>query len=195
MGSFARWKGHPVFLKALSLLPPHVPIRGHVIGNSIYQTDKSQYSLTELQDLAQRLGLSSRVGFTGYVDQPESALRALDIVVHASTEPEPFGMVIAEAMACGKPIIVSATGGAAEIVSVGFDALAHPVGDAAALASQVLELASDSAMRARLGQAGRATVARRFDRARLADEVVPIYRRAVSLPDESPIPQHMATAQ
>src|SRR2546428_2937139 len=50
MGSFARWKGHPVFLNALSLLPPHHPIRGYVIGNSIYQTDKSQYSLTELQD-------------------------------------------------------------------------------------------------------------------------------------------------
>jgi len=148
-----------------------------------------------LQDLAQRLGLSSRIGFTGYVDQPESALRALDIVVHASTEPEPFGIVIAEAMACGRPVIVSAIGGAAEIVQVGVDALAHPAGDAAALASRILELATDSCSRVRLGQAGRATVERRFDRARLAGEIVPIYRRAVSLPDESPIPQHMATAQ
>ena len=195
MGSFARWKGHPVFLNALSLLPPHHPIRGYVIGNSIYQTDKSQYSLTELQDLAQRLGLSSRVGFTGYVEEPESALRALDIVVHASTEPEPFGLVIAEAMACGRPVIVSAIGGAAEIVQVGVDALAHPAGDTAALARRILELANDSALRARLGRTGRATVAQRFDRTRLAAELVPIYRRAVGQRDESPIRQQMAVAR
>src|SRR5438876_1327797 len=195
MGSFARWKGHPVFLKALSLLPPRLPIRGYVIGNSIYQTDKSQYSLTELQDLAQRLGLSSRVGFTGYIDRPESALRALDIVVHASTEPEPFGLVIAEAMACGRPVTVSAAGGAAEIVREGVNGLAHPSGDEATLSRQILELASDSTLRARFGQAGRATVERQFDRARLSAELIPIYRHALGQCAEEPLPQQMAVAQ
>src|SRR5439155_12751410 len=118
------------------------------------ETERSQYSLAELQALAQRLGIASVVGFTGYIDRPESALRALDIVVHASTEPEPFGLVIAEAMACGRPVIVSATGGAAQIVRVGVDALTHPVGDAPSLAKRIHELATDSAIRARLGQAG-----------------------------------------
>jgi glycosyltransferase involved in cell wall biosynthesis len=119
------------------------------------------------------------VGFTGYIDRPESALRALDIVVHASTEPEPFGLVIAEAMACGRPVIVSAIGGAAEIVRVGVDALSHPAGDARMLASRILELATDSCLRARLGQAGRATAERRFDRTRLAEELLRIYPQAV----------------
>jgi glycosyltransferase involved in cell wall biosynthesis len=179
IGSFARWKGHSVFLTALSLLQPRGRIRGYVIGGSIYETDRSQYSLAVLRDLAQRLGIASMVGFTGYIDRPESALRALDIVVHASTEPEPFGLVIAEAMACGRPVIVSATGGAAEIVHVGVDALAHPAGDAAALASRILELAGNSRLRGRLGRAGRTTAERRFDRTRLAEELLRIYQHAV----------------
>jgi glycosyltransferase involved in cell wall biosynthesis len=195
MGSFARWKGHSVFFEALSLLPPASRIRGYVVGHSIYQTNGSQYSLAELQRAARRFGLSSKVGFTGYVDQPESALRALDIVVHASTEPEPFGLVIAEAMACGRPVIVSAIGGATEIVQAGVDALAYPAGDAAALASRILELATDSGSRVRLGRAGRATVEQRFDRTRLAAELVPIYRHAIGPHDQGPIRQQMVAAQ
>ena len=195
IGSFARWKGHSVFLTALSLLQPRGRIRGYVIGGSIYETDRSQYSLAELQDLARRLGIASMVGFTGYIDRPESALRALDIVVHASTEPEPFGLVIAEAMACSRPVTVSAAGGAAEIVREGVNGLAHPPGDAATLSRQILELASDSTLRARLGQAGRAMVERQFDRARLAAELIPIYRHALGQCAEEPLPQQMAVAQ
>ncbi len=56
-------------------------------------------------------------------------MRALDIVVHASTRPEPFGLVIAEAMACGRAVITSAAGGAAEIVESEVDALTHTPGD------------------------------------------------------------------
>ena len=59
-----------------------------------------------------RSGLESRVGFTGFVQDSATAMRALDIVVHASTDPEPFGLVIAEAMACGKPVVASRAGGA-----------------------------------------------------------------------------------
>ena len=55
-------------------------------------------------------------------------MRALDVVVHASTQPEPFGLVIAEAMACGRAVVVSSGGGAAEIVTPGEDALVHEVG-------------------------------------------------------------------
>ena len=49
-----------------------------------------------------RLGVADRVGFTGFVHTPEATFRALHVVVHASTAPEPFGLVIAEAMACGR---------------------------------------------------------------------------------------------
>ena len=70
-------------------------------------------------------------------------MRALDVVVHASTQPEPFGLVIAEAMACGRAVITSAAGGAAEIIDAGVDAITHPPGDAASLSACMVRLARD----------------------------------------------------
>ena len=84
----------------------------------MYDTAGSQHTMEELQALADGLGLGGRVGFTGFLP-PAPAMRALDVVVHASTRPEPFGLVIAEAMACGRAVITSAAGGAAELVDAG----------------------------------------------------------------------------
>ena len=98
-------------------------------------------------------------------------MRALDVVVHASTRPEPFGLVIAEAMACGRAVITSGTGGAGELVRDGVDAVTHRPGDAVDLASRIERLAADAALRARLGRAARDTAERRFDAARLARRV------------------------
>ena len=143
LATFARWKGHEVFLRALALLPPELEWRGYIIGDALYQTDGSQYSLTELRHVAGELGITDRVGFTGFVDQPAAAMRALDIVVHASTEPEPFGLVIVEAMACGRAVIASDAGGAAELFETGVNALGHAPGDAAQLAERIAQLATD----------------------------------------------------
>lgn len=179
LSTLARWKGQQTFLHALSLIPPTVPIRAYVIAGALYQTNGSQYSLEELKRLAHELGLTQRVGFTGFLAEPACAMRALDIVVHASTQPEPFGLVIAEGMACGRAVIASDAGGAAEVFETDINALGHPPGDAARLAESISLLASDPTLRARLGKAARATAEKRFSRARLATELIPIYRRAL----------------
>ena len=74
-------------------------------------------------------------------------------------------------MACGRAVICSAAGGAAELIAEGQDALAHPPGDDAALAARIAELVRDPELRARLGRAGRITAERRFERSRLADAI------------------------
>jgi glycosyltransferase involved in cell wall biosynthesis len=170
------WKGHDVFLRALARLPREPAVRGYVVGGRIYATAGSEVDPDALRRLAEELRIGDRVGFTGFVDEAAAAMRALDVVVHASTLPEPFGLVIAEAMACGRPVVVSAAGGAGEIVSDGDDALAVPPGDVDALAGALRRLADDGALRARLGAAGRARAERDFDRARLARQVAPLYR-------------------
>lgn len=176
-GTLAHWKGHEVFLRALKLLPDDLPVRGYIIGGALYQTAGSQYQIGDLRQLAAQIGLDAgRIGFTGYVDRPAAAMRALDIVVHASTQPEPFGRVVAEAMACGCAMIASRAGGVTEIITEGEDALGHTPGDAAELAQQIETLARDPALRERLGRAGRATAERRFDRTRLAAEWAKVYR-------------------
>src|SRR5258708_38701834 len=90
-------------------------------------------------------------------------MRALDVVVHASTQPEPFGLVIAEGLATGRAVIVSAGGGANELVTDGVDALTHTPGDAESLARCIERLAGDPALRRRLGAARRAAALRPFD--------------------------------
>lgn len=176
VATFARWKGHKVFLQALSRLPARAPVRGFIVGGPIYQTSGSQWTLEELKQEVENLGLANRVGFTGILDNPAAAMRSLDIVVHASTQPEPFGMVIVEAMGCGKPVIVSRAGGARELIEEGRTALGHPPGDAAALALAIERLVMDEPLRAGMGAAGRAEAVRRFHGRRLARELTGLYR-------------------
>jgi len=86
---------------------------------------------------------------------------------------EPFGLVVAEAMACGRPLVVSRAGGAAEIARAG--ALFHAPGNAGELAECLSQLVRDSGLRASLGAAGRRAALHLFGRQRLSDALVPIY--------------------
>jgi glycosyltransferase involved in cell wall biosynthesis len=176
VATFARWKGHKTFLAALARLSPDLAVRGYIIGGPIYQTEGSQWSVLELQQEADRLGLKNRIGFTGFLHDTPAAMRSLDIVVHASTQPEPFGMVIIEGMASGTAVIVSAAGGAAELFEEGENALSHPPGDAVALARQIERLAESGELRRKLGLAGRETAERLYPGSRMAGEVVALYQ-------------------
>jgi glycosyltransferase involved in cell wall biosynthesis len=167
-----------VFLRALAALPRDLPVRGYVIGEPIYDTAGSQYSMAELQARADALGIRDRVVLTGYL-RAAPAMRALDVVVHASTRPEPFGLVIAEAMACGRALVTSGTGGAAELIAPDVDALTHPPGDSEALARVLERLVRDAALRRRLGAAAAEAARRRFDPDRMAAGLVAIYEGMV----------------
>jgi glycosyltransferase involved in cell wall biosynthesis len=180
LATLARWKGHETFIRAMALVPENLPVRGYVVGGALYQTNGSQYSLKELKQLAEQLGVSRRVGFTGFLGEAAAAMRALDIVVHASTEPEPFGLAIAEGMACGRAVIVSEGAGATELITVGTDALGHAPGDAQTLARCIVRLVNDSALRTKLGKAARISAEHRFDRAHLATHLIPLYRSAAA---------------
>ena len=187
IGTFARWKGHAVFLQALQRLPAALNFRGYIIGGPIYQTQGSQWSLEELQQQVERLGLAGRVGFTGFVRDVPGAMRALDIMVHASTEPEPFGMVIIEAMACAKALIASQAGGASELIN-GDVAVSHQPGDVAGLAEHIHRLAADEAYRERLGRAARELTERQYGSERLAAELVSVYRLVGAIRNEEAAP-------
>ena len=180
VATFARWKGHETFLRALREVA--APVRGYIVGGPVYDTAGSQHTIEELRGFARSIGVEGRVGFTGFVSHPASAMRALDVIVHASTEPEPFGLVIAEGLACGRPVLVSAAGGAAELAEDEVDALMVPPGDTAALARSIDRLAADAALRTRLGAAARASALRRFDPDAFARAFLAVYERVASQP-------------
>lgn len=178
LATLAHWKGHEIFLKAFSKLTSN-SIRGYIIGGPLYETTGSQLSLDALRTLAGKLGVLERVGFTGFVADPAAAIRALDIVVHASTRPEPFGLTIAEALASGRPLITTGCGGAAELVRDEVDALIAAPGDVDALAQCIMRLASDVPLRYRLAANGRDAAQARFSRSRLAAQVAELYRNVM----------------
>jgi glycosyltransferase involved in cell wall biosynthesis len=181
VGTFAKWKGHEVFLRAMARPEFRaLQVRVYIVGGPIYQTSNSQFSLEELRALARDLGIANRVGFTGFVPDIPAAMRALDVVVHASTAPEPFGLVIAEAMACGRAVIASNAGGAAEIVCNEQDGISIPPGDHLVLAAAVRSLLRDPVKRMCLASAARTTAEARFDRVRLGPALSAFYSQTLN---------------
>lgn len=177
VATFARWKGHLLFLEMLGILARKHPVRGYIVGGPVYETAGSQYSTEELRAAIARAGLTRAVGLAGFVKDSSPALRALDIVVHASTSPEPFGLVIAEAMATGRPVVVSETGGVAELVVAERTALTYPQGQVEALTQQVERLVVDGDLRRRLGLAARKAAVDQFGPSRFIEQILGLYSR------------------
>ncbi len=175
VATFARWKGHLLFLEALRRVQTTHRFRAYIVGGPLYETDGSQISMAELKDAIGRLKLESSVGLTGFVKDSAAALRSLDIVVHASTAPEPFGLVIAEAMACGRAAIVSDSGGVAELIEDGADALSYRSGDVSALSRQIERLIEDTPLRLRLGDAARTAAREKFAQDTMLSELLAVY--------------------
>jgi glycosyltransferase involved in cell wall biosynthesis len=111
--------------------------------------------------------VQDRVALHGRLARAEvpAAYAAADAVLFPVTWPEPWGLVPLEAMAVGRPVVATGTGGSAEYLRDGENCLLAAPGDPAALARAVARLQSDAALRARLVAGGRATAARHDQRA------------------------------
>ena len=110
-----------------------------------------------------RPDLAGHVVLTGARHDVPACLDAMDVVIHASVVAEPFGRVLIEAMAIGRPVIAPREGGPLLIVVDGETGLLVPPRDAGALADALLALLADPARRAAMGRAGRARVDAVFD--------------------------------
>jgi len=127
-----------------------------------------------LKELAAGLGIEERVDFVGFTDDVNAEYARLDVFVHASVIPEPFGQVVFEAMAAGVPVVVPDTGGPGEVVTHEEDGLLYSMGDVAALGASICRLAADRDLRDRLGRAGQHRV-EEFAPEKVADQVMQIY--------------------
>lgn len=183
VATFARWKGHDVFLEAAANLireQPNLNVRFYIVGGAIYETKGSQFSEQELRELASGLQIADKVEFLGFQQNIAEIYRWLDIVIHASTQPEPFGLAIVEAMACGKPVIVSQSGGAAELFTHNYDAVGFTPGDSTALASAILHLIDNPEFCKSLSKNARSTVIKRFNHQHLATQILTFYNSIIT---------------
>ncbi|MCM2280119.1 MAG: glycosyltransferase family 4 protein [Oligoflexia bacterium] len=176
LGVLARWKGQFEFLRmAAGVLRAGIDARFVVIGDEIYDTGSDRGIAQELREEADRLGIAEKVHFAGFRDDPGRAINGLDVLVHASTRPEPFGRVAIEAMACGVPLVASAAGGILEIVEDNRTGLLFPPGNIEALAGAVTRLLREPALRSRLVEAGRGEFLSRFTASRTLEGVTALY--------------------
>jgi glycosyltransferase involved in cell wall biosynthesis len=157
LGRIAPWKGQDLFLRAFATAFRSGDERAYVIGAPLFRGDEA--FVEELERLAGELGVDGRVTFTGFRHDVHSALADLDVLVHASTTPEPFGQAVVEGMAAGLPVVAADAGGPAEIIADGESGLLYPPGDVDALVAALERLARDAALRAALGEKARQVVA------------------------------------
>ena len=174
-----RWKGQDVVLRAgASLVRARAGAHLLVIGGSSFGLEP-EYAV-ELRRLAKTLGIEDRVTFTGFRDDVADCLAALDIAVHASVSPEPFGLALVEAMAAGTALIATDGGAVREIATPGEDAVIVPPGDDERLAVAMLALYDDPDLRRRLAAAGEQTARRRFGADGMTRRVETVYREVLA---------------
>jgi glycosyltransferase involved in cell wall biosynthesis len=184
IGRFVAWKGQHIFLQAAQLLQ-NMPKAGDNGTATVVSTNRAVFVLVgkpmfgeddyeaELKNMAAPLGES--VQFLGFRSDVPAILRDLDIFVHASTTPEPFGQVVIEAMAEGTPVIASDGGGVREIIENGVSGIRTPMGDAPALAASLEQLLADPGRANQLARAAHERVRNHFTAAQNARKIEAVY--------------------
>jgi glycosyltransferase involved in cell wall biosynthesis len=177
-----RWKGVEIFLRAISICKKHRPkVQYVIIGGEI--EGSIQYA-KELYQIAAELELNEVVHFAGWRFGPEDmpdVYAALDLIVHASTLPEPFGLVILEAMATGKPVVATNDGGPKEICIDQETGLLVPPGDPEKLAEAILNLIENPEAARKMGKAGRKRVEEFYDQRLCVKSIEALYKELLSM--------------
>ncbi|MBU1863221.1 MAG: glycosyltransferase family 4 protein [Candidatus Omnitrophica bacterium] len=190
----------PLLIRKKMHIPPDTPVIGtvsrltYIKGNAflidalslVIQTYPQTLLLVigdgeernSLEDKVQQLGLVDNVRFLGFRDDVFELLHALDIFVLASLN-EGLGKAILEAMACGKPVIASRTGGVPEVVRDGVTGILVPPGDSESLARTLLSLMGNKEKAQELGMKGKEMVSDVFSVKRMIENIDDVYKRLI----------------
>ena len=181
LAHFQRVKGHEVFQAMARELALQLPqVRLLVAGDNAHgaATDEA-YKQQILRSWRADPLLRDHVVYLGFREDTHEVLAAADVVVCTSTF-ESFGMVIAEAMASGKPVVSTCRGGPSETILHGQTGFLIEPGNAASFAGHVAALLTDPVLRADLGAAGRARAEQRYSAQTMADEFVGVLGRVMA---------------
>lgn len=160
VGLLIPWKGQKLFLEAGRELLPRIPnLYLIILGGTPEECHGYEH---ELRATAADPAFHGRVVFTGHVSEMTQAYNGLDVVVSASTSPEPLGTVVIESLALGRPLVAPNHGGAVEMIDHDRTGVLFTPGDAQALAAAIYRFHADPALRARLGGAAREKALRTF---------------------------------
>ncbi|MFM7322834.1 MAG: glycosyltransferase family 4 protein [Armatimonadota bacterium] len=166
VGRIARWKGQHVFVDAARRLRDRgIVARYIIVGTALFGEEDYE---RELRAAVADAGMVDDIEFAGFSERVHETMRSLDVFVHASISPEPFGQVVIEAMAAGVPVVAANDGGVREIVEDGVSGVLVTAGDSLALADAIGGLLSDRPRADAIARAGYARMATRFSAQRTA---------------------------
>jgi glycosyltransferase involved in cell wall biosynthesis len=173
IGRISPWKGQHIFLQAAARVCKQFPkARFVIIGAALFGEEKYEQ---EVRHLPQRLGIEDVVEFMGFRTDIERVIADLDLVVHASTTGEPFGQVIIEGMAAGKPVVATDGGGVPEIVEDGKTGILVPMADEQAMAEAICQILANPKLAREMGARARQRVADHFTVQQTARRVESVY--------------------
>lgn len=174
VGRISPWKGQHIFLKAISLIRSKFPqARFQIIGAALFS--ESDYE-KQMRGLAVSLQVEDIVDFMGFRSDVPELVDQMDVLVHASTIGEPFGQVVLEGMAAGKPVVATRGGGVPEFVEHGLTGLLVPMGDAEAMALAISRLLESPQLRKEIGTRARQQVINGFTIHHTAGNVQKVYQ-------------------
>ena len=158
VGQITPWKGWHVLVEAIPAVRARFSNATFLLVGRPTRLQDERYQ----EGLCARLcedGQSDAVIWTGFRTDIPAIVTACDVVVHASVEPEPLGMVILEAMAAGRAVICTRGGGTEELVEDQVTGLVVPPGDADALARDLLRCLSQPTLVRDFGEVARTRAA------------------------------------
>ena len=132
-----------------------------------------------LMSFIREKGLEPKIRYLGQRSDAEDIYRASDICICPSVWNEAFGLVLAEAMACGVPTIASRVGGIPEVVEDGKCGYLVPPGDSAALASAIETLCDDDQLRISFSRHARQRAIEKFDLQDMVKNYIDLYIRLI----------------
>ena len=174
-GHVQEWKGQALAVEAAAILAG----RGMDFAWILCGEDLQPAYTEALRRRIAEAGLTGKVRLLGARADLPDLLAASDVAVHCSIRPEPFGLVVLEAMLQGLPVIGPREGAIPTLVRDGVDGVLVPPRDAGALAAAVLDLLSTPERRGAMGRAARSRVRESFDVRRQARRLEAIYDRAL----------------
>ena len=178
VGRICPWKGQHIFIRAAAIVLQRFPnARFLIVGGALF--GEADYE-REIRSLVKELGIEEQVTFAGFRTDVAELIGQMDLVVHASTTGEPFGQVIIEGMAAGKPVIATDGGGVPEIVEDGKTGILVPMNDVPAMAEAISLLIADPILGKEMGARGRARVKDHFSIEQTARNVEKVYLTMIS---------------
>ena len=179
VGNIREWKGQEVIVRATAEIKKYFPtVKCLIIGDTA--NSESTY-FERLKKIIKELKIEDNVIFTGYQSNVSDHMNAMDVVVHTSISPEPFGRVLIEAMALSKPLIGSRDGAVVEIIDEGKTGLMFEPGNSDDLAQAVTSLLEKTEYARELGVNGRRRIDEEFHINKNVEKTQSLYQSLLEL--------------